>query len=179
MQKRKSASGVLIVVELGADWPSFTQALKPAVAAGRRVLAQEEGESPALFGSRVAEQLDTLFARGVPLATAVIACNERLDDAARGARAELARSVMGVMARERAGALLLSASDTNSDRLRQALSSLAAELGAEWQRAGVRASVRDEPSGSAAAGPRSERSRANAPLSSDRPSAKPSARQVA
>jgi hypothetical protein len=140
MTKRKSSEGVLIVVELGADWPSLPEVREPA--AGRRVLAQAEGESPAAFGARVAEQIDRVFARGVLLATAIVACNERLDDAAQRARADLARTAMGVMARERAGKLLLSTSERSSGRLRHALSSLASELSDEWRRAAVQASVR-------------------------------------
>jgi hypothetical protein len=81
------------------------------------------------------------------MTTAVVACNERLDESAKGARRELARTAMGVMAKDGCGSLLLSASSRSSGRLRHALSSLASELGAEWQRAAVVASVRfgDEP----------------------------------
>jgi len=140
MTKRESPGGVLIVVELEAEWPSLAEVRDPAGA--RRVLAQAEGESPSGLSARVAEQLDTLFARGVPMTTAVVACNERLDDPAQRARAEIARTVMGAMAKQRTGSLLLSASDRCSGRLRHALSSLATELGAEWLRADVVAKVR-------------------------------------
>jgi hypothetical protein len=145
MTKRKSSGGVLIVVELGAEWPSLAELREPA--SGRRVLAQEEGESPSGFVARVGEQLDGLFARGAPMTTAVVACNERLDESAKRARSELARTAMGLMAKERSGSLLLSASSRSSGRLRHALSSLASELGGEWQRAAVLATVRfgDEP----------------------------------
>jgi len=140
MTKPKSAGGVLIVVELEAEWPSLKELREPA--GGRRVLAQAEGESPAAFVTRVAEQIDRLFARGLPLTTAVVACNERLDDGAQRARAELSRAALGVMAKHRAGRLLLSASERSSGRLRHALSALASELGSEWRRAEVAASVR-------------------------------------
>lgn len=137
--KRKSSGGVLIVVELGADWPSFPESREPAA---RRVLAQEEGEGPAAFSARVADQLDGLFARGVALTTAVLACNERLDEAAQRARADLARTALGAMARRQSGSLLLTASERQSGRLRHALSALVGELGDEWQRARVTAKVR-------------------------------------
>ncbi|HEY4106532.1 MAG TPA: hypothetical protein VGM44_21675 [Polyangiaceae bacterium] len=140
MSKRKSSQGVLIVVELGADWPSISEVREAAAA--RRVLAQDEGESPAGFVARVGEQLDGLFARGVELATAVVACNERSDEAAQSARSELARTALGAMAKRQQGALLLSASERSSGRLRHALSSLAGELDAEWRRARVSAKVR-------------------------------------
>jgi hypothetical protein len=151
--KRKSSGGVLIVVELGADWPSLPELREPA--AGRRVLAQEEGESPVAFGARVADQLDTLFARGVPLETAVVACNERLDDAAQRARTELGRTALGAMARHRSGSLLFAASARQSGRLRHALSALVTELGDEWERAQVTAKVRfgDEPAAPSSSAP--------------------------
>jgi hypothetical protein len=72
----------------------------------------------------------------------VLACNERLDEGAQRARVELSRAALGVMAKQRAGRLLLSASERSSGRLRHALSSLASALGSEWRRAAVVASVR-------------------------------------
>ena len=140
MTKRKSSAAVLIVVELGAEWPSLPEVRDPA--SRRRVLAQAEGEGPSGFAIRVAEQLDGLFTRGASMTTAVVACNERLDDVAQRARADVARTAMGAMAKPRMGCLFLSASDRSSGRLRHALSSLATELGAEWQRAAVVAKVR-------------------------------------
>jgi len=140
MTKRKSSPGLLIVVELGAEWPALAEMREPVAA--RRVLAQEEGESPSSFGARVGEALDGLFARGVSLATAVLACNERLDASAVCARAELARTILGAMAKEQRGSLLFSASERASGRLRHAVSSLAGELCTEWQRARVVAKVR-------------------------------------
>jgi hypothetical protein len=145
MTKRKSEGGVLIVVELGAEWPSLAETREPA--GGRRVLAQDEGESPTRFAARVGEQLDSLFARGVPLTSAVLACNERLDETAQRARSEIARTALGAMAKLRSGGLLLCAPDRSSGRLRHGLSALATELSREWQRAEVTATVRfgDEP----------------------------------
>ncbi len=140
MTKRKSSIGLLIVVELGAEWPALSEMREPVAA--RRVLAQEEGESPSAFTARVADGLDALFARGVTLGTAVLACNERLDATAERARSELARTVMGAMAKEQSGSLLFTASERGSGRLRHALSALASELGSEWQRARVLAKVR-------------------------------------
>ena len=131
---------MLIVVELGAEWPALAEMREPGGV--RRVLAQDEGETPSAFVARVAEGLDGLFARGVTLGTAVVACNERLDANAERARSELSRAVMGVMAKDQNGSLLLSASERSSGRLRHALSTLASELCAEWKRARVLAKVR-------------------------------------
>ena len=139
MKKPTSSAGLLLIVELGAEWPSAAQAELSGVAPGgaRRVCAQEESESPAAFAARVGAQLDGLFARGTTLGSAVIACNERLDEAASRARAELGRAAAGAMARGTGGRLLLSAWDRNQGRSRGALGVLASELRAEWQSAAV------------------------------------------
>jgi hypothetical protein len=144
MQKPTSSAGLLIVVELGAEWPSVVHAeLSSAAPSGaRRVFAQEESESPAAFAARVGAHLDGLSARGASLGSAVIACSERLDDGARSARAELGRAVAGAMARGTGGRLLLTASDRNQGRSRAALSALESELCAEWQSAAVELSLR-------------------------------------
>jgi hypothetical protein len=142
MQKPTSSAGLLIVVELGAEWPSVLQAELSSAAPGgaRRVLAQEESESPAAFAARVGAQLAGLFARGAALGGAVIACSERLDESARSARADLARAAAGAMAG--GGRVLLTASDRNQGRSRSALSTLESELRAEWQSAAVELELR-------------------------------------
>ena len=140
MQKPNAPSGLLIVVELGAEWPSLEETRTPSAA--RRVLAQNELETPLAFAARVTSQLGELFARGVSLSTAVVACNERLDVSASDARTDIARAALGVMARAQGGTAFLTAPERSSGRLRQGLSSMVAQLGAEWQRSGVRAQVR-------------------------------------
>ena len=129
------SDGLLIVLELAAEWPSLPGlAVAPA---SRRVLSQDETESPAAFAVRVGEQLDGLFARGVALKNAVIACNDRLDGPASTARAELSRAAASAMARALGGSLLLIASDRNEGRGREAFGALAAELSKEWQSGAV------------------------------------------
>jgi hypothetical protein len=140
MQKQVSSNGLLIVVELGAEWPSALQA-ELAVPA-RRVFAQEESESCAAFARRVGEQLDGLFARGVALGSAFIVCSERTDDAARAARSELARAAAGALARGTGGHLQLIASDRNEGRSRAPLTTLARELASEWQSAAIATELR-------------------------------------
>ncbi|MEP7050335.1 MAG: hypothetical protein ABJB12_08290 [Pseudomonadota bacterium] len=135
-----TSSGLLMVVELGAEWPSASQAALGA--ASLRVLAEEESEAPAAFAVRVGEQLDALFARGIALQGAVLACSERLDESARNARADLARAVAGALARGTGGLLLLTASDRNGGRSRVALSALQQELAAEWQSAAIDTQLR-------------------------------------
>jgi hypothetical protein len=145
MQKPTSSAGLLIVVELGAEWPGLLQAelsSSAGLSGARRVLAQGESESPAAFATRVGAQLDALFARGASLGGAVIACSERLDDDARTARADLARAAAGAMAGGTGGRLLLTASDRNQGRSRVVLTALESKLRAEWQSAAVELKLR-------------------------------------
>jgi hypothetical protein len=139
MQKPTSSAGLLIVVELGAEWPSAARAELSSLAPGgvRRVFAQEESESPVAFAARVGAELDALFARGASLGGAVLACNERLDEVASRARAELGRAAAGAMARASGGHLLLTASDRNQGRSQRAFGALERELRAEWHSAAV------------------------------------------
>ena len=142
MQKSSSSEGLLIVVELGAEWPSLAgvEAAKPA--GSRRVLAQDENESSSAFAVRVGEQLHGSFARGVALGHAIIACSERTDSAARAARSELARAAASALARARGGCLVLVAVDRNQGRSRESLSALQEELAREWRSAAIDVSLR-------------------------------------
>jgi hypothetical protein len=133
------ARSLLVAVELGGEWPA---GFETAGATVRRVLSQEEGESPALFAGRVADEVENAAARGAMLSLAAIACNERADEAALDARRRMARTLLGTMAGFKTGSVYLTASARTSGRLRHALSSLAAELGEEWSSAGVETSVR-------------------------------------
>jgi hypothetical protein len=136
MQKLTSSEGLLIVVELGAEWPtSEIEALRNAKA--RRVLAQDETESPAAFALRVAEQLSSSFPSGVTLGSVVVACSERIDVHAQGGRAELARTLASTLGRAGGGSLLFVASDRNDARAKPALSALLGEVTRQWQSAGV------------------------------------------
>jgi hypothetical protein len=139
MQKSSLSEGQLIVVELGAEWPNTVLA---ATSSARRVLVQDESESPAAFAVRAGEQLNALQARGIALSSAVLACNERLDPRAQGARAEVARAVASSLARQQGGELTLVATDRNEGRSRPALSALVSDLSKEWQSAAVVAKLR-------------------------------------
>ena len=132
-----SSGGVLVLVELGGEWPS------PLSSDGalRRVLAQSEGETPAVFADRVANSLDGLFGKGVRLETATLACNERLDPAAEAARRKILGMALGSMARHKAGRAYLAASPRSGGRVRHALSALAQGLFDEWRTAGLEVSV--------------------------------------
>jgi hypothetical protein len=136
MQKHTSSEGLLIVVELGAEWPSSEiEASRNAKA--RRVLAQDETESPAGFALRVAEQLSSSFPSGVSLGSVVVACSERIDADARGGRAEIARTAASALGRAGGGSLSFVACDRNDARSKPVFSTLLGEITRQWQSAGV------------------------------------------
>lgn len=129
--------GVLVAVELGAEFP----ALSPADGAPRRVLTQLDGENPSAFAERLASALEGAFGRGVALSQLSLACNERLDDAAQNSRRHIASAALGSMAKHHAGKVSLCAPARSSGRLRQGLSTLARGLFDEWRTAGLEATV--------------------------------------
>lgn len=140
MRKRTNGNGLLVAVELGGAWPVCVAALDRTLA-GRRVIAQAEGESPLDFAERVSAGLEQLFGRGVRLSSLVLACNERVDVAANCARQSLSRVALGTMAKHGSGRVCLAAAPRSSGRLRHALADLARELSLEWTQAGLEASV--------------------------------------
>jgi hypothetical protein len=118
---------MLVIVELGADWPA--QLVRDAACTSRRVVVELEGEGPAAFAARVVSVAASLMPHAVPLDLAVLAVNERADDAQRRARRAIGRALL--FPRSRRGArLLVSATPEPTDRLRAALLALAGELGA-------------------------------------------------
>jgi hypothetical protein len=128
MRQRKAMSGVLVIVELGAEWPAWTgTGVEMAGRGGRRVLSQEEGESPEAFSDRVAEHLGSLFAKRVELERAVLACNERSDERAMMARKKLSQALVGALSPRRTWQLLFTASG-RTGKVRHALSELASGL---------------------------------------------------
>lgn len=136
--RKKNGSGLLVVVELGGEWPGL---MRSAPLVERRVLTQVEGETPAQFTDRVARSIDGLFDRGIKLSTVALACNERLDGAAEAARRTLCSVALGAMAKHRHGRFYLTASARGSGRLHHALSSMAQGLSEEWESAGLEVSV--------------------------------------
>lgn len=146
------AGGLLVVVELGGEWPS-PATLATSAPARRRVVAQADGEGPATFAERVASGLDSLFDRGAQLETVVLACNERLDEAAEAARRRTLNLALGSMAKNKRGRVYLAASARSGGRLRHALSALAQGLFDEWRTAGLEVSVDFGEDSRTAAGP--------------------------
>jgi hypothetical protein len=120
-------SGLLVIVELGADWPAL--AVADATATVRRVVVELEGEGPAAFAARVVSVARSLMPEVARLDLAILAVNERADETQRRARRAIGRALL--YPRSRRGAeLLVTATDEPSDRLRDALLALAGELGA-------------------------------------------------
>lgn len=131
-----SVRGLLVVVELGSEWPQLREG-----DAARRVMTQSEGEAPGAFAERVACGLDSLFGRAVQLSTVMIACNERVDEAADAARRRLAGLSLGAMAKNKLGAVYLATSSRSGGRIRHSLAALARGLHEEWRTAGLEVSV--------------------------------------
>src|SRR6478736_66402 len=132
MKKLTLSEGLLIVVELGAEWPALEiEAARNAKA--KRVLAQDETESPTAFAARVAQQLGSSFPSGVALSSVVVACSERIDAHAQSGRAELVRTTAGALARSGGGSLTLVAWDRNDARSKPMFSTLLSDVTRQWQ----------------------------------------------
>lgn len=123
MLRKNVKSGVLVVVELGAEWPAWVSELTGF----RRVLTQEEGEAPEAFAARARSTERSLFPRSVAQKTLALLCNERTDAAAMTSRVAVASQVLGD--RDRSGRAFFAANANSSGRLRHALSSVVTELG--------------------------------------------------
>jgi hypothetical protein len=135
---RKPLNGLLVIMELGAEWPDWAL---DADLSGRRVLTQLEGETPLAFAERVGRELAHLFQRGMALSLVAFACNERSDELALEARRQVAGLTLGAMVERKSGKLCFSASERSSGKLRHALSALAQDLATEWGRGGLETTV--------------------------------------
>jgi hypothetical protein len=127
MRPSKKRTGLLITVELGADWPEAVSVAGNG--AVRRVVAQEEGETPEAFAGRLGKLAGRLFHPGVELRDAVVACNERTDPAAAIARRSIGATLLERMGPS--GTFVFAAGARAGGRLRHALSALAIDLAPE------------------------------------------------
>jgi hypothetical protein len=127
----------LIALELGGEFPSLAE----SEGATRRVLTQQEGETPAAFADRDTSGLETVFARGIELRTVALACNERLDAAADAARRNLIGLALGTMAKHRTGKVYLTASARSRELTRHYLTALGHGASDEWRGAGLEIST--------------------------------------
>jgi len=124
MRKTQKRAGLLVAVELGAEWPDA--ALGGRFDAVRRVVAQMEGESPEAFAARLGALAGRLFTDRTELRDAVVACNERTDPAASSARRSIGSALLGRIGP--GGTFVLAAGPRAGGRLRHALSGLALSL---------------------------------------------------
>jgi hypothetical protein len=114
----------LVLVELGAAWPSVLL----TEAGICRVLAEAEGEGPLAFAARAEDFASSAFPRGTQVTHAFIACNQRADETAEAARRALAECLLARLAGH--GTLVFAASDDASDRFRRRLFALVADFDA-------------------------------------------------
>ena len=126
MQKAPKRMGLLIAVELGAEWP---EGLTERAGAVRRVVAQTEGETPEAFAVRIGSVAGRLFPPRVEIRDAVVACNERTDPAASIARRTIGSALLERMGPR--GTLVLAAGPRAGGRLRHSISALAIDLAPE------------------------------------------------
>jgi hypothetical protein len=113
-------SGIIVVVVLepGSDWPGH--------------IGQSDGVVALSGGDlllRTEERLRALRQSNMEVRVAVVACNHETQEHAPGTREQVARALLGEVARARLGRLVLSASAGSSLLLRQQLFSLASVLG--------------------------------------------------
>ena len=131
-----------VVMEDGAEWPAWLGRVAGSGEGTLTVLQQPE-EQLAAFAGRVAERVAELAEQWTDIALAVIACSERADEGVRQERRQIASSVARAMAAVGSGGrVLLTESQRKSGGSRRALSELAADLGHQWEEAGVQFSVR-------------------------------------
>ena len=127
MRKASKRPGLLVAVEIGGEWPAHALGERPGSV--RRVVAQNEGETPEAFAVRLGVLAPRLFAPGVELRDAVVACNERTDPSA-----SVARRAIGALLLERlgpSGNFAFAAGSRAGGRLRHALTTLALDLAPE------------------------------------------------
>lgn len=114
----------LVLVELGAAWPASLLAREGDPRC--RVLAEVEGEGPLAFAARAEAFVATAFPPGTAPAVGVVACNQRADVVAEAARRALAELLLSRL--DAAGRLWFAAAEDASERFRQRIFELAAEL---------------------------------------------------
>jgi len=112
----------LVVVELGAAWPTTLVASR----GGCRVVAEIEGEGPLGFAARVDDFVASAFPRSAFVVRAVLACNLRADQTAEAARRAVAESLLSRLGTS--GVLTFCASHGAGERFRRRLGDLVAEL---------------------------------------------------
>jgi hypothetical protein len=140
MKKQEARAGVLVVMELGSEWPAWLSQCCHGVST-RRVTVQEETETLARFCERVAERIDTILAEGAALDLAVLACNERADARATSARQNVVETMASALGCRGGGRVVLTASERSNGRVRRALCSFADDISQRWSNTRIVSSV--------------------------------------
>ncbi|HWP05438.1 MAG TPA: hypothetical protein VNN72_06835 [Polyangiaceae bacterium] len=138
MSRNSPEGSELVVVELGAAWPTTLVASR----GGCRVVAEIEGEGPLGFAARVDDFIAGAFPRSAFVVRAVLACNLRADQTAEAARRAVAESLLSRLGAN--GVLTFCASQRAGDRFRRRLGDLVAELGGPAGSGRVQAHLGDE-----------------------------------
>jgi hypothetical protein len=128
-------NAVIVVMETGSEWPAWVRQCRPG---SNAVITQQERETPQQLAARVIDRAEA----DASVELWVIACNERVDEAAIAERRSAASALLGAMARRGHGSLLFSVSRRSSGRVRHALSAIASDLAQTWEGSGVLVSVR-------------------------------------
>lgn len=122
--KREQPSRVVIVVELGGEWPPWVS--ESSDGAERRVVAEPEDEPFEALEARLGEALGALARDGARLKAAILVTNQRTDARQMARR----RAVLDALARAadaRTREIVLAPPAEAPHALRQALGALAAE----------------------------------------------------
>ncbi|MFO7181343.1 MAG: hypothetical protein DIU78_021755 [Pseudomonadota bacterium] len=123
--KREQSSRVVIVVELGGEWPPWIS--ESADGPERRVVAEREGEPPEALCERLGSVLETLARDDARLKSAIVVTNQRTD-ARQMARRRALLEALGAAADKRTREIVLAPPTEASPALRQALGALAADV---------------------------------------------------
>ncbi len=123
---------IVVVLETGAVWPEWIPGMDEADRPATLTIAQRDDESLSELAARALQRIEALRASRRGLTQAVIACGERGDEGAFGARAELCDAVLGTLSRSGRTNLFLSANDRCSGATRHALSRFVQDLSARW-----------------------------------------------
>jgi hypothetical protein len=115
-------STAMIVMEPGSEWPG-------QVMECTNVVAFSQGCEDLLRLTQ--SKLDALARGGQTVRVAVLACGSSIDDGGRAHRAQLARALIGAVARATHGRLILSAGHQGSQELVRGLLTLVEDLTGE------------------------------------------------
>ena len=131
----------VVVLELGASWPSWLAEYQ-RLAPDSVVIAQSSGEPGADFAQRIARKTDEIASRDAAIHAGLLVSNGKLDQPAVVARERICSLLLRVMLQKQRGELVLAADVTAGDDFRHELFSLAGTLCDELRGSPVSVRVR-------------------------------------